>query len=350
MSQTDIDPGKRWNRKLDNQLRKTQFGIICLTKGNLNAPWVLFESGALAKTIGNTSVCPYLINLEPSQIPIGPLIQFQATRANEEGTWKLIRAINKALKDDALSSDKLRTAFKRWWPDLESVLSSLPDEDITEEQERINRAAVFGDFMKIGMDSAFGRLAHEDLQKYLQGARCIKVLKTWFPESAVIERGLSTAIKRGARVRLLLCKPGSLLLEQRSVGAHRDASKGATTVYRAVENVHSLVQATPDANVKIACYDSWPGCPVIWYDDTTLMGFYLRGAPSPEWPWVGVKEGTPLAEALDDQYTELLNLPDTERLDTAQEMASWLRENRKWGTSKPHSARLSKPKPNAESV
>src|SRR5438128_12519610 len=83
MSATDIEAGARWNREIDNQLRETQYGIICLTKENQTAPWILFEAGAIAKTIDDAFVCPYLINLDPAEISQGPLTQFQAKRANE---------------------------------------------------------------------------------------------------------------------------------------------------------------------------------------------------------------------------------------------------------------------------
>jgi hypothetical protein len=49
---------------------------------NQVAPWILFEAGALAKTIESTFVVPYLIDLEPPNINRGPLKQFQAKRAN----------------------------------------------------------------------------------------------------------------------------------------------------------------------------------------------------------------------------------------------------------------------------
>jgi hypothetical protein len=133
---TDIDAGARWNRGIDKELSETNFGIICLTKANLNAPWILFEVGALAKTLIDTFVCPYLIDLEPSDIPKGPLAQFQAERADEVGTWELVCTINKALKDAALPEEKLKRTFDRWWPDLRLMLKSLPIEDTLNESHR----------------------------------------------------------------------------------------------------------------------------------------------------------------------------------------------------------------------
>ena len=128
MSAIDIDAGARWSRSVETQLSDTKFGIICLTKANTIAPWVLFETGALAKTIEETYVCPYLINLEPSEIPSGPLTQFQAKRATEKETLELLLTINKALGSGALSEEQLKKTFEKWWPDLKAVLDNLTPE------------------------------------------------------------------------------------------------------------------------------------------------------------------------------------------------------------------------------
>ncbi len=128
MSAIDIDAGARWSRSVETQLSDTKFGIICLTKTNTSAPWVLFETGALAKSIEETYVCPYLINLEPSEIPSGPLTQFQAKRATEKETLELLLTINKALGSGALSEEQLKKTFEKWWPDLKAVLDNLTPE------------------------------------------------------------------------------------------------------------------------------------------------------------------------------------------------------------------------------
>jgi hypothetical protein len=128
MSEVDIEAGARWSREMNAQLEQTKFGIICLTKENQLAPWIHFEAGALAKTISDRSVCPNLIDLGPTEIRQGPLTQFQSKRANEKETWELIQAINKALKDDALSEEQLKRAFDMWFQNLKLKLDGLPQE------------------------------------------------------------------------------------------------------------------------------------------------------------------------------------------------------------------------------
>ena len=81
LSSADIEMGARWSIDVAAKLEASKFGIICLTPNNMHSDWILFEAGALSKTIVNTHVSPVLIGLEPSDIH-GPLAQFQATRAN----------------------------------------------------------------------------------------------------------------------------------------------------------------------------------------------------------------------------------------------------------------------------
>src|SRR4030042_5854240 len=76
MSKEDINKGSRWFLDLTTQLDKTNVGIFCLTKENLNPPWLLFEAGAVGKSLKGGFVCTYLIELTSSDIS-GPLSQYQ---------------------------------------------------------------------------------------------------------------------------------------------------------------------------------------------------------------------------------------------------------------------------------
>jgi len=126
MSADDIDKGSRWGTDIATQLEEASVGIICLTPDNVKAPWILFEAGALSKTLDDTFVCPYLFELNPTEIE-EPLTQFQATTANKEDTEKLMSTINRAQKDNALQESLLTDSFERWWPDLEEALGEIPE-------------------------------------------------------------------------------------------------------------------------------------------------------------------------------------------------------------------------------
>jgi tetratricopeptide (TPR) repeat protein len=124
MSDHDIEAGQRWNVEISLRLKETNFGIICLTPENLNASWLLFEAGALAKAIDTARVVPVLLGLRKSDLTF-PLAQFQAVEANRDGFFALASALNKGLGDDQLSPITLNTIFNGLWPNLESEVIAL---------------------------------------------------------------------------------------------------------------------------------------------------------------------------------------------------------------------------------
>ena len=136
MSAADIEAGARWNRKISSELEETRIGILFVTATNIDAPWLLFEAGALAKTLDDSFVCPYLLGVKPSDLPSSPIAQFQAKVASFEGTWDLVRMLNDSLDGDGLSDGHLEKAFEMWWPQLESRLSAIPADSTSAEQPR----------------------------------------------------------------------------------------------------------------------------------------------------------------------------------------------------------------------
>lgn len=138
LSAADLDKGTRWASELALRLEAAKVGIICLTPTNLDSRWILFEAGALSKTLENTFVCPLLIDLEPVDIK-GPLAQFQLTRITRDDIFRLLQTINKAPGEQALETAHLEKAFDVWWPKLESQLKVLPAEDSDAKPHRPDR-------------------------------------------------------------------------------------------------------------------------------------------------------------------------------------------------------------------
>ena len=127
ISSLDIDKGARWASELSNVLSTCKAGIICLTPASMKSAWLLFETGALSKTVENTYACTLLFDLEPAQVE-WPLAQFQHTKPNREDMFKLVTTLNKALGKDSLPDPQLEKSFEKWWPDLEERLRNLPEE------------------------------------------------------------------------------------------------------------------------------------------------------------------------------------------------------------------------------
>jgi hypothetical protein len=126
MSAEDIDKGSRGLDEVGKALEGMKIGIICLTPENLTEPWILYEAGALSKTLDTkTRLCTYLVTgLQPQDIK-APLGLFQHTGPHRDDTRRLLHAINKAL-DSPLSEANLDAAFDGQWPRLEAKLAALP--------------------------------------------------------------------------------------------------------------------------------------------------------------------------------------------------------------------------------
>ncbi len=132
MSSKDIDRGSLWFSEINDQLQNTSIGIICLTQENKEKPWILFESGALAKGLSSTRVCTFLIDLESSDVG-NPLAQFNHTYPEKESLWDLVRTLNNSL-DNSLKEKVLESVFETYWPQfLKSFNKILKDFPISKE-------------------------------------------------------------------------------------------------------------------------------------------------------------------------------------------------------------------------
>jgi hypothetical protein len=124
VSSEDIDKGARWSTDIASELAESTFGILCVTKENVHAPWLTFEAGALSKTMAKASVSPFLFDIKRSEVN-GPILQFQSTIFEREDVKKLVAALNRACGDELLADERLDKAFQLWYPKLEEQLNNL---------------------------------------------------------------------------------------------------------------------------------------------------------------------------------------------------------------------------------
>jgi TIR domain len=128
MSQTDISKGSRWNPDIARNLDSAKAGIFCLTPSNLKSESILFEAGAISKSVSESRVYTLLAGVEIAELR-WPLAQFQATSLNQDEIRKMLQDINKdllRLGEPASPEEILEEAFDLWWPKLEDKLSKLP--------------------------------------------------------------------------------------------------------------------------------------------------------------------------------------------------------------------------------
>jgi len=124
VSSEDIDKGARWSTDIAKELSDSTFGILCVTRENINAPWLTFEAGALSKTMDKSFVSPFLFDIKRSEVD-GPILQFQSTIFEKEDLKKLVATLNKACDKDGLSAERLGKAFDVWYQTLETELNKL---------------------------------------------------------------------------------------------------------------------------------------------------------------------------------------------------------------------------------
>ena len=194
MSAHNIAAGSRWGADLGRELEGSNFGVLCLTRENLTASWLLFEAGSLAKSVSSSRVVPYRLGLKSTDVEY-PLAQFQGVDADKEGTLKLLESIN-AARGEPLAEDRLKRLFERWWPDMEGRLGKIPatvaspegrrnDRDLLEEilqmvrkgppiadsnhwvDDRVPKSAVWKTVHNVS-ESDYKNMTTPDLQKFLE--------------------------------------------------------------------------------------------------------------------------------------------------------------------------------------
>lgn len=135
-SPDDVTKGTRWSAEISKELDSSNIGLLILTPENQEAPWLLFEAGALAKNLDRSKVCPLLFGeMEPTDVK-GPLVQFQSAMFSHEEMNRVLKMINNELGDGALEPGVLQNVFEMWWPKLEEqIKSALDGDDETEYKE-----------------------------------------------------------------------------------------------------------------------------------------------------------------------------------------------------------------------
>ncbi|MFZ3199858.1 MAG: toll/interleukin-1 receptor domain-containing protein [Candidatus Acidiferrales bacterium] len=127
MSETDIEKGSRGLTEVSSKLVGMKVGIVCLTSESLNAPWILYEAGALSKTIDDkTRLCTYLLGGLQFQDVEYPLGMFQATNSTKDDTRKLVHTINRSVSENPVTEKNLDQLFDRMWADLEKKIATMP--------------------------------------------------------------------------------------------------------------------------------------------------------------------------------------------------------------------------------
>lgn len=156
VSSEDIDKGARWSSDIAKELENSAFGILCVTKDNIEAPWLAFEAGALSKTIDKSLVIPFLFDIKRSEVS-GPILQFQSTIFEKEDIRKMLKTLNKACDKGSITEDRLNKTFDIWYSTLENGLKDIKGQRIkvknNEAENKVSSTIILEEILELTRDN-----------------------------------------------------------------------------------------------------------------------------------------------------------------------------------------------------
>jgi hypothetical protein len=122
-SDIDIEAGARWYHSIVDNLERSDAGLVILTPENITRQWIMFEAGALARSVTQARVCPILFDITKSELNLngGRLSFFQAVEFTEDDFRKLQKTIN----NGRLGEADLKEVFDVWWPKLKQRIETI---------------------------------------------------------------------------------------------------------------------------------------------------------------------------------------------------------------------------------
>ena len=95
---SSMNKGVPWLAVLDENLKAANFAILCVTRENRAAPWMMYEAGVLSQTAGAENVAPFLLDISASELQ-SPVTRSQITVFEREDLEKLVLTINQLLPE-----------------------------------------------------------------------------------------------------------------------------------------------------------------------------------------------------------------------------------------------------------
>jgi len=129
----NIDKGARWLAEIARELEDTDFGVSCLTRDNLDARWLLFEAGAISRSVKEARLCPIAFGIEKTEVGY-PLQQFQAIDFVKDQMEGLIGTMNRHCGEHRMDKERCAESFEKWWPDLDGQVKALLKEQPAQDQ------------------------------------------------------------------------------------------------------------------------------------------------------------------------------------------------------------------------
>lgn len=192
----DIAKGARWHTEVSKELMDSSIGLLCLTAENLEAPWLMFEAGALSRNLERGKVCPILFGVEPTDVK-EPLAQFQFARFQREDIKRVMNMINEELGEAALSREVFDSVFDMWWPRLNekvnNILSRIESNDY--EVTRLDR-----DILEevLSLTRSMSRNIQEQTLPFINNLELNRQSRTYWPP--LLRKALNLLFKIGGEI------------------------------------------------------------------------------------------------------------------------------------------------------
>lgn len=124
LSPVDVEKGSKWQNEISAELSSSNYGLICLTRGNLESQWLAFEAGALSKNIDGKAAT-LLLGISHGEVGY-PLAMFQGSLFNKDDFLQLVKDINKADAGETQRDDRhIDRLFEGFWPELEEKVNLI---------------------------------------------------------------------------------------------------------------------------------------------------------------------------------------------------------------------------------
>lgn len=150
LSDENIKTGARPTVAISQALKECDKGIFCILKENYEAPWIMYEAGAISthehsiirEEKDNCVIWPILFeNISTEQLYRNPLYQFQFVEFSRDKMYKFVQEVNNtivAFKDVTI----LEKHFGFYWKELNDNIQKVLQEHVIGSGEILDKKTV----------------------------------------------------------------------------------------------------------------------------------------------------------------------------------------------------------------
>ena len=168
----------------------------------------------------------------------------------------------------------------------------------------------FDRLRRAGVHDVVDTFPTTEVAKQMGGAENIRIVQTWIPDIITLLKPIVSALKRGAKARIVLLDPDSELASYRAKSLRYMDGTMASNNIRA--NLAEISRAAHVANVadrlEVRLFDALPIACIHAYDNEAVVGFFWQGIPAISGPQLVISRAdSPLMATLDEHFENLWN-------------------------------------------